>query len=516
MIKQSVFTDTPSSYWIRSVPETDFPKLEKDMKVDVAIIGGGMVGITLAYLLKKEGARVAVIEANRILRGTTGHTTAKLTSQHSLIYAKLKKEMGDELAQQYANANETAIHMVANIVEENQIDCDFSWRPAFVYTQDEKYLKPIEDEVEAAASLGIKSSFQEDINLPYQVLGAVRYDGQAQFHSLKYLTALAQQIPDDENYIFEYTEAVNIDKGEDIITRDGYKMSASKIVVASHFPFFDGGGFYFSRMYLERSYIVAVKILDKFPDGMYITAEGPTRSLRSQPFEDGELLLVAGENHQTGYETNTNTHYNNLLNFAIDNFDVNDAIYRWSTHDCMTIDGVPYVGNLTSRSPNIYVATGFGKWGMTNSTAASIIIKDLITRGDNPWAQVYSPSRRINATAVKSWIKLNVDVAKQFISGKLEKLPEDIEVEVGQAKVLEVDGQRIGAFRDENGTLHTIDTTCTHLGCELRWNETERSWDCPCHGSRFDFVGQVIEGPAINHLHHMDAKKNEVEARIFK
>lgn len=204
------------------------------------------------------------------------------------------------------------------------------------------------------------------------------------------------------------------------------------------------------------------------------------------------------------------------MDFANQHFHVKKIYYRWSTHDCVTIDGVPYVGNLTSRSPNIYVATGFGKWGMSNGIAAAKIISDLIATGDNPWAQVYNPSRFITSgSALKTFIGTNLSVAEKYITGKLERGEKDADVKKGEGKVIDVEGQRIGAYRDAEGVLHMVDTTCTHLGCELTWNDAEKSWDCPCHGSRFTYEGEIIEGPAINKLQHVKAGPNEVEARIF-
>lgn len=509
------FKSSTNSYWLDSTKVTDFPQLTEDIKVDVAIVGGGMVGITTAVLLKKRGLKVAVVEAERILQGTTGHTTAKITSQHSLIYARIKKEMGDELAHQYADANESAIHMIDSLIKENNIDCDFSWRPAFMYTNDQKYITDIEDEARAAASFGIKASIEDKLPLPVPLKIALKFDKQAQFHPVKYLKVLAEKIPGDGSSIFEKTPAINIDKDTNqVITREGHTITADRIIIASHYPFFDGGGMYFSRIYADKSYIIGVKVEEEFPEGMFINAESPTRSLRSQPYKDGEIVLIGGEHHKTGDGSNLNQHYQNLLDFAYQNYEVQEVLYRWSTQDCMTADGVPYVGNLTGRYPNLYVATGFCKWGMTNSTASAMILSDLITEGDNPWAPVYNPTR-FNLASLKSIVIENMDVAKEYITGKLAKLPDNVEIANGEAKEVGIDGQRIGAYRDEQGELHMIDITCTHLGCELKWNDAETTWDCPCHGSRFSPDGDIVEGPAFNHLHE-PGENNHVEARIFK
>ncbi len=509
------FKSEPNSYWIASTKSTDYPKLEEDLEVDVAIIGGGIVGITTAYLLAKQGVKAAVLEADFILQGTTGHTTAKITSQHSFIYARLIKEHGHELARQYAEANQSAIKKVAEIAKDYKIDCDFSWQPAYLYTEQDKYIKEIEDEIQAARSLGIESDFTEKIGLPISVKGAMRFDNQAQYHPLKFLQALAEEVIKNGGLIFEQTEAIQIDDNEVVITKNGHKVKADKVIIASHYPFFDGGGLFFSRIYQERSYIVGMQIEEKFPEGYFINAETPTRSLRAQPYEHGDLVLVGGEHHKAGQGQTTNTHYQNLLDFAHQTFTVKDVSYRWSTQDCMTIDGLPYVGHLTVRSPNLYVATGFGKWGMSNGIAAAMIISDLIVKGENPWAEIFTPSR-LTPASIKSFAIQNVNVAKNLIAGKLEKLPEEVEIERGEAALIKTEGQRIGVYKDETGKLHMVDTTCTHFGCELNWNEGEKSWDCPCHGSRFSYEGEIMHGPAIEPLHRLGEDKNRVEARVFK
>ena len=501
-ITQGGFINPPRSYWIASTSVTDYPALDRDIKVDAAIIGGGIAGITTAFLLKREGLKVAIIEANHIIQGATAHTTAKITSQHGLIYDKLNKEMGHQKVRQYAEANESAIRMIENLVEEKHIDCDFSHQSAYVYTQQDEYVQKIEDEYKTAAVLGIKASYLEDLPLPFSVKAAVRFDNQAQFHPRKYLLALVKEICGDGSHIFEQTRVVDIEEGNaySLITAHGNKVIAPKVVIASHYPCFNKSGLYFTKIYTEMSYIVAVKAKDRFPGGMYITAEEPGRSLRSQPSEEGELILVAGEHHKTGQGENTTRHYEALKNYANEVFEVQDIPYRWSTQDCMTMDGAPYAGLFTSKNSDIYVATGFGKWGMTNSTASAMIIRDLITTGKSPWEDVYNPSRFTPVASAKSFVTENLNVAGQLIAGKLTPAADDVDIKPGEAKVIEKDDGRTGAYRDEEGKLHLVDTTCTHLGCELNWNAAERSWDCPCHGSRFTYDGDIVEGPALKPL----------------
>ncbi|QAA30341.1 FAD-dependent oxidoreductase [Clostridium manihotivorum] len=512
-----VFLSNHEPYWIASVDKTEYPALAEDINVDVAIIGGGMVGITSAFLLKRRGFKVAILEVNNIAHGTTGHTTAKITSQHGLIYDKITKSVGHDKARKYAEANEHAIHFIADLIKEKNIDCDFEEKQAYIYTQSDEYIKKIENEVKAASNLGIKATYLDKAPLPFDTKAAVRFDNQAQFHPLKYLLALAKDIPGDGSSIFEHTKVVDVDDSSDkciVKTDDGKKVFASKVIVASHFPCYDGLGLYFARMHSERSYAIGVKSNVPSPDGMFITAEKPLRSIRSQRFDDGEILIIAGEHHKTGAENKTNVHYDNLGKFAKDNFNLQSVLYRWSTQDCITIDNLPYVGLINSNTSRVFVATGFGKWGMTNSTAAAIIITDLIADGKNKWQEVYSPSR-FDISSVPKIVETNLDVAKNLIKGKLEALPEELEVKNGEAKVVKVNGERLGAYRDEDGNLHVVNTTCTHLGCELEWNEAEKTWDCPCHGSRFNYDGDNVEGPAFNKLGNSGEIENKVKPDIF-
>lgn len=498
------FNNMPRSFWIASTSAKTYPTLDKDINVDVAIVGGGMAGISTAYQLSKEGMKIAVLEGGKILQNTTAHTTAKITSQHSLIYAKLKKQMGEDLAKQYASSNEFAIHEIKKIADENNIKCDYSTQSSYIYTQDDDYIKQIEDEVEAAKSLGIEATFVEDIPFSMPIKAGVRFHNQAQFHPRKFLLPLAEILHNDGVQIYEQSRVVELDENEDdkyiLTTSNTHKVTADKVIIASHYPFYNKQGMYYARIYQMRTYIVAIKAKEKFPGGMYINAEQPNRSLRAQDSEYGELILVVGESHKAGQGEDTNKHYGALIDFACDLFTIEDIPYRWSTQDCMTLDGVPYVGHFTSKTPNLYIATGFAKWGMTNSIVSSILLKDLITKGSSPWQEVYNPSRKSVGPSAKEFVKQNVNVADQLIDGKLDNPPKNIDVEPGEAKIIEIDGKRAGAYKDDEENLHLVNTTCTHMGCEVNWNSAEMSWDCPCHGSRFDIDGELIEGPAVSPL----------------
>lgn len=504
--KQEILTKPPQSYWMASTPETNYPILQKDLKVDVAIIGGGITGILCAYLLSNKGLNIAIFEADHILQGTTGHTTAKITSQHGLIYSKIKNQISEEFAKQYADANESAIRMYKKIANELNIQCDLVPQSAYIYTLQDQYISKIKDEATIADSLGIKATYLEELPLPFTVKAAVRFDDQAQFHPLKFLLPLAKEIANSGNQIFERTRIIDIEDQSDyvLMTDQGKKVTAEKLIIASHYPFYNKPGLYFTRIYPERSYVVAINAKENYPGGMYITAEEPGRSIRSQSSDDGQLIFVGGEHHKTGQGDDTIKHYEALVDYANETFTVEGIPYRWSTQDCMTLDGIPYVGHYTSDTPNMYIATGYGKWGMTNSMTSAMLLRDLIIDGKSPWQDVYNPSRQTIVASAKNFVVENLNVADKLIKGKILPLPKDTDIQSGEGEVIEANGQRAGVYRDEQGTLHIVDTTCTHMGCEVNWNSAEKSWDCPCHGSRFTYEGEVIEGPALRPLdiHH--------------
>jgi glycine/D-amino acid oxidase-like deaminating enzyme/nitrite reductase/ring-hydroxylating ferredoxin subunit len=511
------FETPPRSYWLASTDRTNYPALEEDLRVDLAIIGGGFAGLSAAYLLSGEGLRMAVLEAGRIAEGTTGHTTAKVTSQHELIYQKIRSKMSEEFARQYAEANESAIRMIEKTIGDNDIECDYLPQPAYIFTLRDGYRDKIREEAEIASSLGIKAAYVEELPLPFPIKAAVRFDGQAQFHPRKYLLPLAEKTVANGCPIFEQSRVVGIeeeDHGYLLTTDNGKKVKAGKVIIASHYPCYNKAGLYFTRLYSERSYIVAVKAKEKHPGGMYITAEEPGRSLRSQSSGDGELLLVGGEHHKPGQGEDTVKHYEALADYAREHFTVEDIPYRWSAQDCVTLDDVPFVGRFAPDTPDLYIATGFGKWGMTNSMASAMLLKDLILKGESPWQDVYNPSRHTIAASAKTFVVEALNVAKELIKGKTAPLQEGAEIKPGEARVIEAEGQRAGAYRDEQGALHIVNTTCTHMGCELNWNSAESSWDCPCHGSRFTYEGKILEGPAVKPL-SMDNDVNTLK-KLFK
>ncbi len=496
------------SYWMATTPESSYPPLSGDIRVDVAILGGGMVGITTAYLLKEAGVpSVAVIEADRIITGVTGRTTAKVTSQHSLIYDRLISKFGKHQAQQYAESNQAALEKIASIVSSKDIACDFVRKPAYVYAGTEDSVEIIQKEVDAAQSLGLPASFKADLPLPFDTYGAVRFSNQAQFHPRKYLCALAREIEGDGCHIFEKTRALKLEgDGPITITTDKGIIKAQKVIQATHFPIHDKPGMLFQRLYQSRSYVLGVRIEESFPQGMFINAEKPVRSLRSQPVEEGELVLVSGEGHRTG-EGNEIDHYKNLEKWVRSVYSVNSIDYHWSTQDVMTVDHVPYIGLLTSDNENLFIATGFRKWGMTTGTVAAMILTDMILGQSNPWGEVYNPSRFKPLESAKTFFSQAAEATKGLVGDRVIPVHEKAsQISPGEGAIVKIEGEKVAAYRDKAGVLHTLDPSCRHMGCIVSWNNAEKTWDCPCHGSRYNAKGEVIKSPAVYGLFEKKVK----------
>lgn len=498
----------PEPYWRDGVDFPEFKQLDGDLETDVVIVGGGITGITAAYLLVKEGVKVALIDAGKLLNGTTGHTTAKISAQHDIIYDELISHFGINKARLYYEANSNAKEFIKNTINELNIDCDFSEQDAYLYTTEEQSIQKIEKEFQAYQKLNIDGNIINEIPFDIKIFKGLVMKNQAQFHPLKYLTHLVRFIADKGGLIFENTVAVNIERDENkatVLTRDGHRVTGNGVLSCTHFPFYEGTGFYFTRLHADRSYVLAAKTNMEYPGGMYLSIDKPNRSIRYTPVDGENLLIIGGESHKSGQGVDTMEHYKALEKFAKDVFQLDQFDYRWSTQDLATLDKLPYVGEITSGVHNILIATGYRKWGMTNGTAAALLLADMALNKDNPYQTVYTPSRFYADPSLQKFFKENIDVAKHLIKGKFEvsnKQAEELANDEGG--IIMMNGARKGAYRDTEGKLHIVDTTCTHVGCEVNWNDGERTWDCPCHGSRFSYTGEVMEGPAEKPLQRED------------
>ncbi len=428
------------SLWRETSRLPGFPQLCGDLNTDVLIIGGGMAGLLCAHMLHQAGIRYALVEAGTICSGVTGNTTAKITAQHGLIYSRLTRRFSAEHARLYLRANLEALEDYRTLCR--QINCGFEEKAAYAFSLVSR--EKIDDELAALAAIGFHAEYSDAPALPFPVAGAVRFPDQAQFHPLEFAAALAGPL-----HIFEHTAVRAFENGA-AITAHG-KITADKIIVATHFPFLNKHGAYFLKLYQDRSYVLA---LENAPDvaGMYIDGDGGGVSLRNYK----NLLLLGGGAHRTGKQGGN---WRVLSAFAREHFPGAAEKYRWATQDCMTLDGVPYIGRYGRQTPQLYVATGFNKWGMTGSMAAARLLCDLAADRENPYAAVFNPSRSI--------------------------LRRQLAINAGEAVVnmLSFTGKR-----------------CPHLGCALKWNAQERSWDCACHGSRFSEDGRLLNNPATGGL----------------
>lgn len=429
-----------NSVWEQTFSKDKFRRLNKDIKTDVLIIGGGMAGVLCAYYLNRAGVSYTLVEANTIGGGITKNTTAKISSQHGLIYDKIIKKYGIERAKQYLEINQAALKTYRDLCQ--NIDCDFEEKNSYVYSIDNR--QKIEDEITALNKLGFNTEFTKDLPLPFEVAGAVRYPNQAQFNPLKFLYSISKGLN-----IYEHTKVREL-VGTTAIT-DGGRIYAKKIIVATHFPFINKHGGYFIKMYQHRSYVIALR---NAPDvnGMYVDESQTGMSFRNY---DG-LLLLGGGAHRTGKKGGN---WEELRTFAKNNYPDAKEKYHWATQDCMTLDGIPYIGPYSKGTKGLYVTTGFNKWGMTSSMVSAMILCDMVRGRKNEYQDLFLPSRSI----------LHPQLA-------------------------------LNAFESTKGLLTPKTKRCPHLGCALKWNPYEHTWDCPCHGSRFAKNGEVIDNPATGDL----------------
>ncbi len=473
---------TRKSIWMET---TDIPRrgpLNGDIRTEVAIIGGGMAGILTAYLLKQKGVASVVLEADRIGSGQTEHTTAKVTSQHNLIYHKMIQQIGKEKAQQYKDANEQAIAEYKRMILRHQIECGWVDCKAYLYTDSKPSL--LEEEYQAAIELGYQAQLTKQTELPFPVRAALGYDGQARFHPLQFLGPVSREVEVYEKTVVTHVEDTSL------VTNRG-RVQAEHLVFACHYPFVNVPGYYFMKMHQERSYVIALsRAMDM--DEMYLGIDQGGLSFRSA----NEALLVGGGKHRTGENPSGGT-YEYLEHMAWKYWPECKETARWSAQDCMTLDGIPYIGTFSHGKPNWHVATGFGKWGMTSSMVSAMILSDQITGKENPCEAVFAPQRINIQASAKNFVKDGTHAAKDLLK-RVAVPPRDKaeQIRPGHGGIVDCDGEKCGVYRDEEGNLYVVSAKCPHLGCQLSWNPDEKSFDCPCHGSRFDHMGRRIDGPA--------------------
>jgi glycine/D-amino acid oxidase-like deaminating enzyme/nitrite reductase/ring-hydroxylating ferredoxin subunit len=497
-------TSEAESLWLQTAPITAYPQLSRDLEVDVAVIGGGIAGLTTALMLKRAGHRVAVLEAARVGRGVTGCTTAKVTALQSTLYCTIRQRHGEETAAAYATASRAGVERLAALVAEEGIDCDLVRRDAYTYALEQDERPAIKQEAEAARQAGLPVEFVDSFDVPFPVHGAVRLAGQIQLQPVRYAQGLAAAVHGDGSVVFEDTRVLGVREGRPARVRTAdAEVRAGHVVVATHYPILDRG-LYFARLKPQRSYCVAVRLASGTPPpSMSINPGSPTRSVR----DAGELLIVSGEGHAAGATSAQPERFEGLAEFARRHWDVAEVVHRWSAQDPVSYDHLPMIGPYRPGSTNLWVSTGFMKWGFATATFAATAIADAVQDRRPDWAAPFNPNRvslRSLPGLAQLGAKIVIDLAGDRLRPPTARSPQD--VPAGEARVLPEHGiGRKGVFRDTDGTVHAVSLRCTHQGCLLRFNAAERSWDCPCHGSRFDVDGSVLEGPAVTPLERRDA-----------
>lgn len=535
-----------NSYWINSEKNKEkYNKVEKNIETDICIIGGGITGISTAYYLTKENLKVTVLDMGKIGFQTTGNSTAKITSQHGLFYKYLKDSKGEDFARLYYDANEDAIKNIKKIVEKEKIQCDLECQSAYVLAANREEVQKVKDEVEVVRGFGGHAEYleREDIDknlLILNPLAAIRFKNQAQFNSYKYTIELAKICKNLGANIYENTKVVDVRDEKDyyyLETEDGYKIKAKYLVITTKYPIINIPGFYFMKMYQSTSYGISIPVKEKLFDGMYITSTNPKVSLRMAKVDnniikdvvDGNIenyakqdkenrkrvkekqnskidneyvLIVVGADHKTGEKTDLSNSYKKLENIAKQIYSQGKVENYWNTEDCITLDKIPYIGKYSTMWGNAYVATGFNKWGITTSNIAANIITDMIIGRKNRYEDIFISTRVEpvkNRQEVGNMLKETVSslVLKKF------ELPESEQASLKneEGKIIEIEGEKVGAYKDKEGRIYTIVPKCAHLGCELSWNNLDKTWDCPCHGSRYDYTGKMLYGPTVKDLY---------------
>ena len=474
-----------------------------EMHVDVAVVGAGIVGAATALELAKAGSEVALVEARQVASGVTGNSTAKVTALHETQYSKISRGVGRDAASAYASLNLDGVAAVAELVFEHKIECSFETAPNYLYTQDEKGVSQVEAEAAAAESAGLEVELTDTTDLPFDVRIAARMSGQIALDSAALTTGLADAAEGAGASVFELSRVVSVSHGSPCVLEfdSGCTLEADRVVLATHMPLLDRGLF-FARLRPQASYAISAKA-DDAPLGMYLGIGGSTRSIRSAPRPDGgRSVIVGGEGHKVGQGEGADA-YETLAGWLGDRFQAGEVEHRWSAHDLMAPDELPFIGQLAPLSKRISVATGFAKWGLAAGVGAARMLSREFAGDPDPRRDIFATSRMNLRASAADLAKENADVGMRFFSGRLRR-QRSTDLAPGEGRVVADGLRQVAECRDEKGELHRLSARCTHLGCIVRWNDGDSTWDCPCHGSRFGADGEVLNGPAVSPLEAAD------------
>lgn len=490
------------SLWISTRKTERFPRLDKDIHVDVAVVGAGITGITAAMLLTEAGKRVALIEGRRVLEGETGHTTAHLTEAIDARYTALKANFGEGGARLAYEASRAAVAQIRASVRTLGIDCGLETLPGYLYTERDRDLHELHVEFESARALGIPVEMTRNAPLPFPTLAAIRYDDQAQIQPRRYLAPMLDILAKRGCQIFENTHVTDFEDGSPctiaIADGAGAQVTADSIVLATNAPL--------NRLLLQtklahyRTYAAAFLYEGNVENALFWDTEDPYHYTRSTVLDGKLYLIVGGEDHKTGQNDDTDASFDRLIEYARGHFGVEAPTYRWSGQIVEPVDGLPYIGR-NSASTNVYVATGFGGNGMTFGTLAGMLLSDLILDRPNPYRGLFDATRIKPIASAGDFVRENADFPAHFVGDRLRRVEGTLaDLACNEGQVLRLDGESVAVYRDAHGVPHGLSPVCTHLGCHVKFNRAEKTWDCPCHGSRFDTEGQVINGPALTAL----------------
>jgi glycine/D-amino acid oxidase-like deaminating enzyme/nitrite reductase/ring-hydroxylating ferredoxin subunit len=477
----------------------------------VVVVGAGITGVTAALLLKRAGKRVVVLEKDGVGAGETGNTTAHTTVLLDTGYSALRQRFGEDGTRRAAESQQVALDTIAELVRQEGIDCDFARVPNYLYCESARDMQQIDEEIDSLKRVGFAPTRVHEVPLPFDVHGGLRIEGQAQLHALRYIDALARKVHGGAASIHTQTRVTKVEPGEPCVvhTTRG-EVRARDVLYASHAPI----NWFKLHTKLEayRSYVLALRVRNPPPAGLFYDTMDPYHYLRNHPYRDGSVLIVGGADHRTGVESHTQEHHEALAQYARSRFDVTEVTHAWSGQILEPADGLPFIGK-NPGDEHIYVSTGYSGTGITCGTLGAILCADAILERDNPWAELYSPSRFKPLAQLRGLVSQNADVPVHLVGDRLKAALAHGDVPRGEGRVMRHDGHALAVYHDERGEFHLLSPVCPHMGCYVQWNDGEKSWDCPCHGSRFSATGALLNGPAVDDLRCHDTPVEAPGAR---